>query len=119
MRHAKKGKKLGRTHKPRMALLKNQAISLLLYESITTTQAKAKALKPIIDKVIHQAKDPSLHSRRQLLAFFNNNEVVVKKLLESLAPRYEDRPSGFTSLVRLPNRKGDNAPMTMISLITD
>lgn len=117
MRHAKQGRKLGRPHKERLAMLKNLAISILLYEGVDTTEAKAKEVRAIIDRSISKARKGNLHDRRQLLSYFNNNEQVVKKLFESLAPRYEERTSGYTTMVKLPPRKGDNASMVHISLM--
>ena len=119
MRHKKKGRKLGRTHEARMAMLKNLSVSILLYEEITTTEAKAKEVKPIVDKVISKAKNGSLHTRRQLLAFYNNNEKVVQKLFDNLAPRFESRESGYTTMFKLGPRKGDNAPMAKVKLLED
>ncbi|OIP99174.1 50S ribosomal protein L17 [Candidatus Wirthbacteria bacterium CG2_30_54_11] len=118
MRHRLEGRKLGRPVKPRMAMLKNLSISIILEEKIVTTTAKAKEAVSMVDKLITKAKENTLHSRRQLLSDLCNNELAVKKLIESLAPRYADRTSGYTTTVKLENRHGDNAPRMMISLLS-
>ncbi len=118
MRHRLEGRKLGRPLKPRMAMLKNLSVSIILHEKIITTAAKGKEAISMVDKLITKAKENTLHSRRQLLSELCNNELAVKKLVESLAPRYADRTSGYTTSVRLENRNGDNAPRMMISLLS-
>lgn len=117
MRHRKKFRKFGRTHQPRMALLKNLATSLVFYEKIKTTEAKAKEVRPIVEKWITLGKKKNLHSRRQLLSQMFHNEVAVSKVLEVLVPKYEDQKGGYLRIHKLGNRSGDNAPMCLISFV--
>ena len=116
MNHQNARRKLGRTAKQRMAMLGSLTVSILLYEKVKTTEAKAKEVRGLVDRLITKAKVGTLHARRQVMAELHNNELVTKKLFEVLAKRYEDTPGGYTSLVRLGNRAGDNAPMMQISL---
>ncbi|HNT30467.1 MAG TPA: 50S ribosomal protein L17 [bacterium] len=119
MRHQKSGRKLGRPVKERMALLTNLSISVLLYEKVKTTEPKAKEVRPIVEKLITKAKKNTVAARRELLASLHNNETAVKKLMEVCSTRYAKRDSGFVRIVKLDNRKGDNAPMALISLLPE
>lgn len=101
--------KLGRKNKHRSQMLKNLCISILLYEKVTTTQAKAKNIKFMIEKSINIAKNNDLYSRRKLLSMFLNNKLVVKKLIEDLGPRFKNQQSGFVKLFKNKPRLGDNA----------
>ena len=116
MRHRKKGKKFGRKKGPREAMLRNLATSFVLYESIRTTETKAKAIKPIVEKFVTTSRDNSLHTKRKLTAYFYD-ENAVKKLLEDLGPRYKDRPGGYTRITRLGKRQGDAAPMVKLEFV--
>lgn len=116
MRHRRTGKKLGRTKGPRQALLRNLATSVVLYEKVKTTETKAKAIKPIVEKYVTASKDNSLHTRRQLLKYFYD-EQAVNKLLEDLGPRYKERPGGYMRITKLGNRKGDAAPMVQLEFV--
>ncbi len=116
MKHLKKGKTLGRKRDPRRLLLKNLAESLILYEKIETTEAKAKLLRPLVEKLITRAKVNNLHNRRILLSRLPT-ENSVNKLLEVLGPRYKDRPGGYTRIVKLGSRQGDGAKMVIIELV--
>ena len=116
MRHRKAGKKLGRLTAHRLALFRNQLVSLFEHERIETTEAKAKALRPLADKVISLAKRESLHARRLVLGLVPNR-TVVKKIFDSVAPRYADRRGGYTRLFRVGRRVGDGAPVALIELI--
>ena len=89
---------------------------MLDHERITTTQAKARAVKPIAERVITLGKKPSLHTRRQALALLTD-EAVVEKVFDTLAKRYAERPGGYTRLVKLGPRPGDAAPMAVLELV--
>jgi large subunit ribosomal protein L17 len=116
MRHLKAGRKLSRTSSHRKALFRNMVTSLLQHEHIRTTEAKAKELRGFADGMITLAKRGDLHARRQAIAFVMDNEVV-KKLFTVLAERYKDRQGGYTRVIKLTNRPGDNAPMAIIELV--
>ena len=118
MLHRVFGKKLGRTKNQRKALFKGLANSLILHEKITTTEAKAKAVRPMIEKLITQAKVNSLHSRRQLLKELAS-ENVVSKLLEVVGPKFKERPGGYLRIVRIGNRSGDQAKMVSLMFVED
>lgn len=116
MRHRKKGKILDRKKAPREALLRNLATSVILYEKIKTTEAKAKAVRSLVEKSITTGKNSSLTSRRKLHQVFYT-EHPVKKILEVLGPRYATRPGGYTRLTKIGPRKGDGAQMVQIELV--
>ncbi len=116
MRHRKKGKILDRKKAPREALLRNLAASVILYEKVRTTEAKAKAVRPLVERAITTGKDPSLASRRKLMKFFFTDHPV-KKILEVLGPRYKERPGGYTRIVKIGHRKNDGAEMVQIELV--
>ena len=116
MRHRKSGKKFGRKKGPREAMLGNLATSVVLYESVKTTEAKAKAIKPVVEKFVTVSRDNSLHTRRKLLQFFYD-ENAVNKLLQELGPRYKDRPGGYMRITRLGKRKGDAATMVRLEFV--
>lgn len=118
MRHRRAGRKLGRTSSHRKALLRNMVTELLDKEQIRTTLPKAKELRPVAEKMITLGKRETLHARRQALSFIRRKEVV-HKLFESLAPRYADRHGGYTRIIRLGFRQGDQAEMALIQLVTD
>ncbi|HPU30928.1 MAG TPA: 50S ribosomal protein L17 [Syntrophorhabdaceae bacterium] len=115
MRHLRKVKKLNRTKSHREALLKNLAISLLEHESIKTTDAKARALKSVADKLITLAKKKDMHSIRQAFAFLRHKHTV-KKLFTDIGERYVGVNGGYTRVLKLGRRKGDNAPMALVEL---
>ncbi len=116
MRHRKKTKILDRKKAPRKALLRNLATSLVLYEKVKTTKAKAKTVKPIVEKYITLSKKGDLHARRELLKYFYL-ENAVKKLIEDLGPRYQDRKGGYTRIVKIGPRQGDGAEIVQIELV--
>ena len=116
MRHLKAGRKLNRTSAHRKALFRNMVTSLLDRERVQTTDAKAKALRPFVDRMITLGKRGTLHARRQALAFIRS-EDVVKKLFDDVAVRFRERPGGYTRIVKLGVRKGDAAPMSLIELV--
>lgn len=116
MRHRKKGTILGREKAPREALLRNLATSIILFEKIQTTEAKAKAVKSLVEKAITSGKKPTLSSRRKLMSFFYT-EHPVKKIFEELAPRYQKRSGGYTRIIKIGARKNDGAQMVQIELV--
>jgi len=116
MRHRNKKTVLDRKAAPRKALMRSLAQSIVLYEKITTTKAKAKAVRPIIERAIHVSKDGSLTARRRLLALFPS-ELAVKKTLEVIGPRYKDRTGGYVRIIPVGHRKGDGADMVQIELV--
>jgi len=116
MRHRKKGKILDRKAGPRKALLRNLAVSLVLYEKIQTTKAKAKALRPVVERLISKGKMNTLASRRNLLKYLYQ-ETAVKKILEELGPKYKDRAGGYTRILNVGRRQGDGAEVVQIELV--
>lgn len=116
MRHRKSIKKLGRPTAQRKTLLQNLAASLVLHEKIRTTEAKAKALRSVVEKAITTGKKPTLTARRKLLSLFYT-EHPVNKIFEVLGPRYATRPGGYTRIVKLGSRKNDGADMVRIELV--
>jgi len=116
MRHRVKGKKLSRDSAQRKALLRNLVTSFLEKERIRTTLAKAKATKPIAEKMITLGKNNSLHSRRLALRFIYKRDVV-KKLFDDIGPRFSERPGGYTRIVKIGSRAGDGADMAILELI--
>lgn len=118
MRHRNSGKRLGRNTSHRKAMLRNMVTSLLEHEKITTTDARAKELRPITEKLITMAKRGDLHARRQVTEVIRDRKTVAK-LFERLAPRYADRPGGYTRIIKLGHRLGDNAALSMITLVEE
>lgn len=116
MRHRNTINKLDRPTAARKALMQGLATSLVLYEKINTTQAKAKALRPVIEKLITTGKKPTLASRRKLRSVFST-EHPVNKILEILGPRYATRPGGYTRIIKLESRKNDGADMVRIEFV--
>ncbi|MHB0884622.1 MAG: 50S ribosomal protein L17 [Bacillota bacterium] len=108
--------KLGRVSSHRMAMFRSIVTSLLEHEKIETTQARATEVKSFAEKMITLAKRGDLHAKRQVMAFVMN-EDVVKKLFETIAPRYTDRAGGYTRTYKLDQRRGDAAPMVRIELV--
>jgi large subunit ribosomal protein L17 len=116
MRHGKSGYKLKRDVGARNSLLKNLVTSVIDQERIVTTVPKAKAIKPLVDKMITLGKRDTLHARRQAAAFLET-PAAVKKLFDKLGTRFGQRNGGYTRIVRLGNRKGDGAEQCMIELV--
>ncbi len=116
MRHRKAGRKLGRSNGHRRALYRNLITELFRHERIKTTEAKAKAIRPKAEKLITLGKRGTLHARRLAAGRLNDPEIL-KKLFDEIAPRYEDRPGGYTCILKLGRRQGDNAPMVLIELV--
>jgi large subunit ribosomal protein L17 len=118
MRHRKAGRKLGRTSSHRKAMLRNMVTSFFEHEKITTTDAKAKELRRVAEKIITLGKKGSLHARRQALSFIRSRHVTAK-VFDELSSRYSERSGGYTRIVKLGNRVGDNSPLSLIELIAD
>ena len=118
MGHRDRVVKLGRTKAHRDAMLKNMAMSLLEHRVIKTTDAKAKALRPVIDRIIATAKKGTLASKRQVAKTVSQKKVF-KKLFDEIVPQFEDRTSGFTRVIKLGVRRGDGAPMSVVELLTE
>ncbi len=116
MRHAVKGRKLGRTTSHREALFRNQLQSLVDKEKIVTTLPKAKELRPIAEKVITRGKHGTLHDRRWVLRWVLKRDLV-KKVFDEIAPRFTERPGGYLRIVKLGPRQGDGAEMAVLELV--
>lgn len=116
MRHAIRGRKLGRTTAHRRALFRNQLASLVQHERIVTTLPKAKELRPIFEKTITQGKRGTVAARRRVRRWISDRDLV-KKLFDDIAPRMEDRNGGYTRIIKLGPRKGDGAEMALIELV--
>lgn len=116
MRHKVVGRKLGRDSGHRRALYRNMVSDLLKHEKIVTTEAKAKEVRGLTEKMITLGKTSGLHSYRQALEYVTDKKVA-DKLFAELAPRYKERPGGYTRLVKLQPRLGDGAPMVKIELV--
>ena len=118
----KTGRRLGGSSSPQRSMMANLAASLFAAEAIETTEAKAKALRPYAEKLITKAKKASagsnsLHRHRQLVSSLNGDQEMAQKLVDEIGPRYEDRPGGYTRILKLGPRQGDNAPMALIELV--
>lgn len=116
MRHLKKGRKLGRTPSHRKATLRSLSVALIKEHRIVTTVAKAKELRPFVEPIITKAKEDTSHNRRQVFSKLNDKEAV-SHLFEEVAPKAMDRPGGYTRVVKLEYRSGDNAQMAVIELV--
>jgi len=116
MRHRNTTKTLGREKASREAMLNVLAQNIILYEKVKTTEAKAKTVRAVVEKMITTAKAGDLTARRQLMKKLRA-EGAVKKALEVLGPRYKDRNGGYTRIVKLGHRQGDGAPMVQIELV--
>lgn len=116
MRHQKKKKVLSRNAKQRKSLTKGLAASLILHEKITTTLAKAKVLRPKVEKIISRSRVDNLANRRLILAVLPTKKAV-KKLMEVIGPRYKERRGGYTRIIKTEPRKGDGAKMAIIELV--
>lgn len=118
MRHNKAGRRLGRKTSHREAMFRNMVTSLLTHEKITTTDAKAKEIRSVAEKMITLGKRGDLHAQRQAASYIREKSVVTK-LFSAIAPRYKDRPGGYTRIVKLGIRQGDTAPISIIELVEE
>ena len=116
MRHGNKGRKLNRTASHRKALFANMAASLIEHEQITTTLPKAKELRPVVEKLVTLGKRGDLHARRQAISAIRDVEMV-RKLFDTIAPRYGERNGGYIRIMKAGYRYGDNAPMAVIEFV--
>jgi large subunit ribosomal protein L17 len=112
----KKGRRFGGSAAHQKAMMGNLVASLIAAEGLVTTEAKAKALRPVVEKVITKAKKGGLYRQRDVVAFIRDKEMA-HKLFEEIGPRYVDRPGGYTRILKLGPRHGDNAPMARIELV--
>jgi large subunit ribosomal protein L17 len=117
MRHQKTRNKLSRSSSHRKALLMNLMKEVLEHERITTTEAKAKAVKPELEKLITLGKRGDLHARRQALSALSQDKFAVYRLFEEVAPRYKDRPGGYTRILKLGPRRSDATEMVFLELV--
>ncbi|MCI0346487.1 MAG: 50S ribosomal protein L17 [Chloroflexi bacterium] len=117
MAHRIDGRKLGRRQGPRLALFKNLTVAVIRHERVKTTEAKAKEVQGRVERAITLAKRGDLAARRTVVSEFPNEPLVVKKLFDEIAPKYADRASGFTRIVRIGQRQGDAAEIVQIELV--
>lgn len=117
MRHHNKNKKFGRVRKQRTALMRSLARSLILHDRIQTTEAKAKALRPFIEKLITKSKDNSIATKRIISSRLGGSVVATKKLFDTLAPKYKKRNGGYTRVTKLGTRVGDAAKEAIIEFV--
>lgn len=118
MRHGNSGRRLGRTTSHREAMFRNMVTSFLNHEKITTTDAKAKEIRSVAEKMITLGKRGDLHSLRQAASYIREKSVVTK-LFSTIAPRYKDRPGGYTRIIKLGIRQGDAASISLIELVEE
>lgn len=118
MRHRMAGRKLGRTSSHRKAMMRNMVTSLFQHEKITTTDAKAKELRSVAEKIITLGKRGTLHARRQALSFLRDRDTT-EKVFTVLSDRYRDRAGGYTRIMKAGPRAGDNAPLAVIELMPE
>jgi len=112
----RKSRRFGGTASHQRLMMANLVASLIAAEAIVTTEAKAKALRPVAEKMITKAKKGGLHNHRQVVAFIGDKDLAAK-LFDEIGPRYVDRPGGYTRILKLGPRHGDNAPMARIELV--
>ena len=117
MKHHNGNRKFGRKANVRNALLKSLALSLINEERITTTEAKAKELRPFIEKLVTKAKEDTLNAKRVVVSRLMNRRPEAKKLTDTIAPRYAERAGGYTRILKLPRRLGDGSKMALIEFV--
>lgn len=118
MRHNKSGRKLGRNSGHRNAMMRNMVTSLIEHGRITTTDSRAKELRKLVDRMITLGKRGDLHARRQASQVIRTRQVLAK-LFDQVGPRFKDRPGGYTRIIKLGSRLGDNAPQSIIELVEE
>ncbi|MGI8778215.1 MAG: 50S ribosomal protein L17 [Acidimicrobiales bacterium] len=111
-----KGRRFGGSAAHQKAMMANLVASLIAAEAVVTTEAKAKALRPVAEKMITKARKGGVHRHRQVVSFIRDKDMA-HKLFDEIGPRYEDRPGGYTRILKLGPRHGDNAPMARIELV--
>ena len=112
----RKGRRFGGDAAHQKAMMGNLVASLIAAEALVTTESKAKALRPVAERIITKARKGGVHQQRQVVALIGDKDMA-HKLFEEIAPRYEDRPGGYTRILKLGPRHGDNAPMARIELV--
>ena len=112
----RKSRRFGGSASHQRLMMANLVASLVAAESIVTTEAKAKAMRPVAEKMITKARKGGIHNRRQVVAFLGDEEMAAK-LFDEIGPRYADRPGGYTRILKLGPRPGDNAPQARIELV--
>ena len=112
-------RKLGRTNKHRRSMLANLTKAVIINERIETTETRAKEVRKFVDKMITYGKDGSLVARRKALAFLHNDKVVVKKVFDELAPKYANRNGGYTRILKLTERHGDDSLIVILKLVEE
>jgi len=112
----RKGRRFGGSSQHQKLMMANLVASLIAAEGIVTTEAKAKAARPIAEKMITKARKGGLHNHRQIIAYLNDREIA-DKLIDDVGPRYQDRQGGYTRILKLGPRQGDNAPMARLELV--
>jgi len=117
MSHLQVGSKLGRIKKRRESLIKNLVLSVILYEKVNTTLAKAKTVLPVLERLTHRAKQEGLTTKHYLMQRLFNNELLVKKLMKDIAPKYQKKNGGYLRVIKLKSRAGDDAPMARIEFV--
>lgn len=118
MAHRIAGRRLGRPANHRLAMFRNQVTDLLRHGKIVTTEAKAKEVRSIAEKVITLGRHGTVHARRRALRIVSDKDVV-KKIFDDLGPRYSDRPGGYTRIIKLGTRQGDGASMAQLELVVE
>lgn len=116
MRHRKAGRKFGRNPAQRQAMLRQLAVSMILHERLTTTEAKAKTLRPIVEKLVTIAREDSSHTRNLVMSRLDH-PAATARLFEVIAPRFEEAPGGYTRISKLGVRHGDAAPLALIEFL--
>ncbi|MBI2024328.1 50S ribosomal protein L17 [Candidatus Giovannonibacteria bacterium] len=116
MRHQKKGRKFGRVRKVRRALVKSLLHSLVMREKIKTTEAKAKEIRPMMEKLVTKSRKGNIASAREIIKVIPDKRAA-KKLISIIAPKYADRRGGYTRIIKLGKRKSDQAPMVLIEFV--
>jgi large subunit ribosomal protein L17 len=117
MKHHASQRKLGRETNQRRALLRGLVCALIKHERITTTQAKAKEIRPFVERLVTFGKRGTLSARRAIVSRLGGNDALVKKLINHIAPKYSDVKGGYTRVLKLPQRKGDASPMAIIEFV--
>jgi large subunit ribosomal protein L17 len=116
MRHKVSGRRFDRPSNVRLAMLRGMVADLMRHERMKTTEAKAKEVRPLAEKMITLGKDGTVNARRQAMAYIHDKDVV-KKLFDEIAPRFATRPGGYTRIIKLGQRVGDGAPMAQLELV--
>ncbi|HEX7103879.1 MAG TPA: 50S ribosomal protein L17 [Nitrolancea sp.] len=116
MRHRVAGRRFGRNTNQRKALLRNLAVSLILNERITTTEAKAKTIRPVVEKLVTMSREDTEHHRRLVMARLAD-ERATAKLFDIIGPRFDGQPGGYTRIYKIGTRRGDGAPVSMIEFV--